>query len=216
MQWTKSRVTMLTLAHTKPCWTGLSETLWQTKQPPLCTTGQTKVWSIPPSKKVYAFIRDGIAHAATFPRSLMPSFAFAHYVLGLKRVEDVLPSGRVKGAVSEFYVKKRKLKQKPPLLVEDAVALDKLVSNACANPVDRLAAGFFLSCAYTRCRYSDCLSIDRLELDFVDGKFEDGFRWPGKRDARTIQAWRRRRGSCLSLDFSRSPSAMSGSGPGCS
>ena len=126
-------------------------------------------------KQVYAFIRDGTAHAATFPRSLTMSLTFAYYVLGLKGVENVLPSGRVKGAVSEFYVTKRRLKQRPPLHLEDVKALEKYVCNPTVNQADRLAAGFFLLCIYTRCRYSDCLSIDKLELDFVENKFENGF-----------------------------------------
>ena len=126
-------------------------------------------------KQVYAFIQDGTAYAATFPRSLTLSLAFAHYVLGLKGVENVLPLGRVKGAVSEFYVTKRRLKQRPPLHLEDVKALEKYVCNPTVNQADRLATGFFLPCIYTRCRYSDCLSIDKLELDFVENKFENGF-----------------------------------------
>ncbi|MEM1009484.1 MAG: hypothetical protein AAGJ35_10795, partial [Myxococcota bacterium] len=71
---------------------------------------------------VYQFLKSQ-DFAPTFPRSFLISLAFSFHVLGLKGDHNVL-TGRTKGVAHEWFLKKRKLTQKPPLSVEQVIALE--------------------------------------------------------------------------------------------
>ena len=79
--------------------------------------------------------------------------------MGLKGDKDV-PSGRIKGVAHEWYMKKRKLVQRPPLSVTQVVALEKLVMDETRTAKDRVAAGFFAFVLHSRARYSDAWYIE--------------------------------------------------------
>ena len=115
---------------------------------------------------VYEFIRTyGMASAPTFPRSFMCSLVFARHVLGLKGVDACL-SARATGAVKQRYMTKRKTVQKPPLSVDQVMALETAViteGQLCVE--DRIAAGFFCFAIYARARFSDAQAAGAIALD---------------------------------------------------
>ena len=107
---------------------------------------------------VYMFLKSNPQLAPTFPKSLVTSIAFAKYILGLAGCDEVLSSGRIRGAVAIHFTNKRKLTQRPPLTVEQIRSLEFLV-------VDMIAAGFFLLLIFGRLRVSDAQSISEMHLD---------------------------------------------------
>lgn len=114
---------------------------------------------------VYAFLKLQ-DFAPTFPRSFIIRLAFSLHVLGLRGDRDVL-TGRTKGVAHEWFLKKRKLVQRPPLSVQQVVALEQLVIDDSKTVKDRIAAGFFAFVLYCRARYSDALRIESLKLDIA-------------------------------------------------
>ena len=56
--------------------------------------------------------------APTFLRSFLVSITFSFYVLGLTGGESCFTSARLKGAVRQSYLRKRKRGQRDPLIVE--------------------------------------------------------------------------------------------------
>ena len=92
----------------------------------------------------------------------------------------LLASVRVQGVAKACYLDKRKLVQKPPLLVSHVQALEDIVfgvSKAKFSDYDRVCAGFFCFAAYARARYSDAqasASLNNREsrplVDFFEAK----------------------------------------------
>ena len=93
--------------------------------------------------------------APTFPKSLITSIAFSKYTLGFTGCDEVLSSGRVRGAVAIHYVNKRKLTQRPPLTVDQIRSLEFMVIDESKSAMDRVAAGFFFYTRIWKARFSD-------------------------------------------------------------
>ena len=117
---------------------------------------------------VYDFLNSDKGFAPTFPRSLVISIVFAHHCLGLKGDIAQISSGRTKGLTHTWFVKKRKLVQKPPLSVSQVLRLEELVDSETRPLHDRVAAGFFLFCVFGRARYSDALHVGEVKLELSD------------------------------------------------
>ena len=105
--------------------------------------------------------------APTFPKSLLISFSFAKHILGLRGDVDLATTGRCKGVTHIFFVKKRRLVQRPALSVAQVTKLEHIVVDESEGVSDRIAAGFFCFTLYSRARYSDALSVVRLTQDIV-------------------------------------------------
>ena len=115
---------------------------------------------------VYMFLKHQ-DFAPTFPRSFLISLAFSFHILGLRGDKGAL-TGRTKGVAHEWFLKKRKLLQRPPLSVNQVVFLEKLVMDESKHVRDRVAAGFFAFVLYSRARYSDALHVENLKSDIID------------------------------------------------
>ena len=131
-----------------------------------CSEHGLRPWPIKEAV-VYDFLNSDAGFAPTFPRSLIISISFAHHLLGLKGDIGQIASGRTKGLTHSWFLKKRRLVQKPPLSVEQLVALEKIVVNEAKGVQDRIAAGFFVFTTYCRARYSDALNVAALRLDIT-------------------------------------------------
>ena len=116
---------------------------------------------------VYDFLKSDDNFAPTFPKSLLISLAFAKHVLGLRGDVEDATSGRCKGVTQIFFVKKRRLVQRPALSVAQVIRLEKTVVDENIGMADRVAAGFFCFALYSRARYSDALSVVKLTQDIV-------------------------------------------------
>ena len=131
-----------------------------------CSEHGRKPWPVKESL-VYDFLNSDSGFAPTFPRSLLISLVFAHHLLGLKGEILQAASGRTKGLTHSWFLKKRRLVQKPPLSVMQLKALEKIVVDEERGEQDRMAAGFFVFTTYSRARYSDALSVSALKLDIT-------------------------------------------------
>ena len=116
---------------------------------------------------VYKFVADEGAKAApTFAKSFCTSLAFCGHVLECESALECVSSGRISGAASGFYRMKRKLKQRPPLLVLHLRMLEQIVLGTIDRKlVDRVAAGFCCWMVYARCRHSDAQASGSIFLD---------------------------------------------------
>ena len=114
---------------------------------------------------VFDFMKENPCKAPSFHRSLLLSISFASFHFGLDGASGVLASARVRGCAQKHYAEKRKLVQRPPLTVEQVVALERTVLDPSRTDVDRIGAGFFLTLVYGRLRYSDAQQVSNLTLD---------------------------------------------------
>ena len=117
---------------------------------------------------VYDYIKAQSTWAPTAPRSLLVSLSFAFHIFGLAGGNVAARSGRVKGVADSFYADRRKIVQRPPLTVDQIVALEATVRDVGRSNYDRIAAGFFLLLVYGRLRYSDGLQLVDLQLDSTE------------------------------------------------
>ena len=131
-----------------------------------CNGHLLRPWPVKEST-VYDFLKSDQDFAPTFPRSFLNSISFAHHVLGLKGDIDKVLNGRTKGVSHEWFMKKRKLVQKPPLSVAQLKHLEHIVVDESWGQHDRIAAGFFLFATYSRARYTDALHVSNLQLDIT-------------------------------------------------
>ena len=107
-------------------------------------------------RNIYAFMVDvGPTSAPTLLRSFLVSMTFCNFILGLTGSDDVIASQRVQGCARESYLNKRKLQQRPPLTVEQVIALEDYVADVKGTSRDVYAAGCFLLCIFMRARFSD-------------------------------------------------------------
>ena len=148
-----------------------------------CGEHGRKPWPVRESM-VYDFLNSDEGFAPTFPRSLLISICFAHHLLGLKGEITQITGGRTKGLTHSWFLKKRRLVQKPPLSVKQLRTLEEIVMDESRGEQDRMAAGFFVFTTYSRARYSDALSVSALRLDITlrDGQ---AFGWLEADAART-------------------------------
>ena len=119
----------------------------------------------------YDYVKSCESRAATYPRSFLLALSFTNYHFGLQGADSVLSSSRIRGLVNTLYSQKRKLTQRPPLTVEQIVALEEIVLDGRRSNLDRIASGFFLFVLMGRLRFSDAQQICKLTLD----QQEDGY-----------------------------------------
>ena len=116
---------------------------------------------------VYAFVKASEDSAPTFPRSFLISLSFSGHLLGLVGSADAVGSGRIRGAVSAHYVRRRKVRRRPPLTLVQISALVTVLRDEARSIHDRVAAGHFLFMVYGRLRYSDSQNVSSMRLDVV-------------------------------------------------
>jgi hypothetical protein len=118
----------------------------------------------------YEYMKNSLHKAPSFHRSLMLAISFANFHFGLDGANTVLASGRIKGCAQKHYAEKRKLIQRPPLTVEQVIALEQIVLDQNRTDVDRIGAGFYLTLVYGRLRYSDAQQVSQLVLDMPNAR----------------------------------------------
>ena len=127
---------------------------------------------------VYKFFYDMQAQvAATFFKSVLASFAFCKFVLGLDSAVLALESLRVKGLARKLYLGIRRLQQRPPLRVRDVIRLENICTGEIPrSSVDVVMAGFVLFMVYARARHSDAQHVSTLVFDLDSrGNLPSGF-----------------------------------------
>ena len=124
--------------------------------------------------EIYEFLSDNDqSFAPTFPKSLVGSVAFTHYILDCRSAKHCIDSRRVTGCASRIYLLKRKLKQKKPLSTKQVIGLEKIcLGDVDATIEEKVASGFFLYMVYARARHSDAQSSGMIQLDIEEG--DDG------------------------------------------
>ena len=117
--------------------------------------------------QVYDFVKACVNEAPSFPRSFMLSVSFATHILGLMGGKEVCSSKRIAGAVRLHYADRAKVRQRPPLTVNQVQTLERVVHDPKRPVFDRIMAGFFLVMVYGRLRFSDAQRISGMKLDVV-------------------------------------------------
>jgi hypothetical protein len=120
-------------------------------------------------ERCYRFIKTQLTKAPTSGKSFLSSIRFCLHVLQMKGCQEVLNSGRIKGATFSLFVTKKPLRQRRPFLVIEVLALESIaVSSDC--PYSRYFCFFLLLQTYARARFND---IARERFVIVD-LLEDG------------------------------------------
>ena len=96
--------------------------------------------------------------------SLVQAFTFAKHTIGLKNVDQILESGRIKGAAMKMLAEKRPLQQSQPLDCRQILALESAACHA-PNVIDRVAAGTFCCILYARARFGDAQRTEKILWD---------------------------------------------------
>ena len=111
------------------------------------------------------FLRDSGA-APTAGTSFLKAWAFMRYTVGAGfGQKESLLSGRVQGAARSMYLKKRKLKQAPPLPADTVWALEDMMHCESVRDDEKVTLGFILFCIYSSSRFSDAARSMGLDLD---------------------------------------------------
>ena len=96
--------------------------------------------------------------------SFLSSVRFAHFVLGLEIVDDLL-SNRVSGLSAQMLAEKRKLQQSATLTVSQALELHALLESGTLHRFDRVIVAAILIRLYARARHGDLLYIEDVSID---------------------------------------------------
>ena len=138
---------------------------------------------------VYAYLKAQrkLGCAPTWPWGFIRAVSFFGHTFGSLGAKESSKSPRIVGLCDSEYVKKKPLKQKRPLKVQEVMILENLAWMA-PDCQDRVAAGQFAFDVYASARFSDPKYAEYLKLE-VDDKFE-GFAelgTKGHKTATTIQ-----------------------------
>ena len=104
----------------------------------------------------------------TVPSSFLEAVRFGKFTLGLKFTDTILQSRRLLGFAAIERRDKGPSRQAPGLEVEHVKRLHAVLREG-SNDIDRLGAGCFLICLYSRARWSDVRYVDHVEI--TEGKF---------------------------------------------
>ena len=104
----------------------------------------------------------------TVPSSFLEAVRFGRFTLGLKNTEAILESRRLLGFAAIERRDKGPSRQAPGLEIEHVKRLHAVLREA-GNDIDRLGAGCFLICIYSRARWSDVRYVDHVEIE--EGRF---------------------------------------------
>ena len=116
------------------------------------------------------FLRDSGA-APTAGTSFLKAWAFMRYTVGAGfGQKESLLSGRVQGAARSMYLKKRKLKQAPPLPADTVWALEDMMHCESVRDDEKVILGFILF--LLRCNLARMTHPNReVYLCFSFGRF---------------------------------------------
>ena len=112
-------------------------------------------------------VRKSNSRGYTVPASFLEAVRFAKFTLGMLRTEEILGSKRLLGFAAVERRDKGPSNQAPGLDVAHVERLHTILSGS-GNDIDRLGAGCFLICIYSRARWSDVRYIDHVEV--VEGR----------------------------------------------
>ena len=104
----------------------------------------------------------------TVPSSFLEAVRFCKFTLGLKNTAPILESRRLLCFAALEKRDKGPSQQAPGLEIEHVKRLHCILREA-GNDIDRLGAGCFLICLYSRARWSDVRYIDHVEI--IEGRF---------------------------------------------
>ena len=113
-------------------------------------------------------LREANSRGYTVPSSFLETIRFCKFTLGLKQTEPILESRRLLGFAALEKRDKGPSHQVPGLEIEHVKRLHCILREA-DNDIDRLGAGCFLICIYSRARWSDVRFIDHVEI--TEGRF---------------------------------------------
>ena len=113
-------------------------------------------------------LRETNSRGYTVPTSFLETIRFCKFTLGLRQTEPVLESRRLMGFAAIEKRNKGPSHQVPGLEIEHVKRLHSVLRDA-DNDIDRLGAGCFLICIYSRARWSEVRFIDHVE--FTEGRF---------------------------------------------
>ena len=113
-------------------------------------------------------LREANSRGYTVPSSFLETIRFCKFTLELKQTEPVLESRRLLGFAALEKRDKGPSHQVPGLEIEHVKRLHCILREA-DNNIDRLGAGCFLICIYSRARWSDVRFIDHVEI--TEGRF---------------------------------------------
>ena len=102
------------------------------------------------------------------PSSFLEAVRFGKFTLGLKFTDTILQSRRLLGFAAIERRDKGPSRQAPGLEVEHVKRLHAVLREG-SNDIDRLGAGCFLICLYSRARWSDVRYVDHVEI--TEGRF---------------------------------------------
>jgi hypothetical protein len=126
--------------------------------------------SIPISEhRVYDYVKDLRLKKAkpTKAASFISALNFSAFAFSLQGALEAASSLRVKGAANDQFSRKRILKQKRKLSVDEVRILENMVMHY-QDPRDAVAAGFFVSQLHSRARFSDLQLSQSLILDLLE------------------------------------------------
>ena len=113
---------------------------------------------------------DASASAAS---GFVQALTFAKHTIGLLNVDNILESGRIRGAAVKMLAAKRPLVQSQPLDCKQLLALESAACHA-PNVIDRVAAGTFCCILYARARFGDAQRTEKIVWD-LDQSMTRGF-----------------------------------------
>ena len=99
--------------------------------------------------------------SATSGQAFRAAVTFSMGYLGICGANDVLDSRSCIGAMFKGLVKKKPLKQTPPLSVNQVISLEMAVADVTLDVHDRVLAGLCCLCVHGRLRVGDALRIVR-------------------------------------------------------
>ena len=106
--------------------------------------------------------------APTKMSSAMSAFRFAHFILGVDSLAEVVNSRRLIGLSELAFTSNRLLRQARVLSVAHVIKLHKQLECVDAHIFDRALAAYLLIACYGRCRHSDLQMVHSVECDFID------------------------------------------------
>ena len=121
----------------------------------------------------------GQTSAYTRAGSFISALRFAHFILQLNLVDDVLVSTRITGFVFKRNLDKPKVVQADPMTAQQVRGLENFMLGP-GSDFDKAACGFFLFLVFARLRFTDGQHITSMSLDLDEegiGFIEAGCDW---------------------------------------
>ena len=135
-------------------------------------------WPILSSRVLAYLSKEGGKPAATTGLSLLESFRFAQFVMGIEIGRDVLADPQILGRVKILGVQRSEVQQARPLLCSEVSMLERFMESS-RSAGDLYVAGCCLFAIFSRSRWSDLkymhkISVDRFAVDSEPYGFVEG------------------------------------------